>query len=350
MVDNKRKNTIAIFFVIGAISLLVGVSYSFFNYTRTGAINNLGTGRIHFYSNQSGALNMTNLFPITSSEVNDANLDTVTVEIIGDTTYTGGEEFEISLVDVNNFINGKKIPVSYIATYTATTGKTIGTSDNNYWESRELKNASIYTLNETGNVYDGKQVLVGYIDNGATGISGTLTIKAYLDADRIAISDTYDGSEDDNYGTTNEWVNGRVMFTTSEWNSLNSTPVSFKIRAESNEGIWVNNNDQESLFLTSLVFSYNPNRTTADINNCVNYLPSVWDENDVEDFNDFCNGTIAENIVYANELPDDALDVYYELSNMNIYNVELAILDYDKLGESDVVIPSMMPYERYHYN
>ena len=230
---NNKKQMLMIIGIFALILTLTTVTYGFFNYTRTGAINNLGTGRIYFNSTQNGSLNMTNIFPMTSSEVSGATLDTVTVGIVGDTTYADGEEFEISLVDVNNTVNGKKIPINFIATYTAASGGTIGNSSETYWEARNSKNASIYTLNAMGDVKEGKQVLVGYIKNGATGISGTLTIKAYIDADRIAITDT----PDENI----EWQRGRTVFTTSEWNSFQSSgsQISFKIRAESNEGIWV---------------------------------------------------------------------------------------------------------------
>ena len=52
MIKSKRQ----MFIVIGvfALVMLLGtVTFAFFNYTRTGAINNLGTGRIYFNSSQS---------------------------------------------------------------------------------------------------------------------------------------------------------------------------------------------------------------------------------------------------------------------------------------------------------
>ena len=303
--NNKKKIIIPIIIVIVIVLTALGTTIAFFNYTRTGSLNNLGTGRIYFNSTQNGALNMTNIFPMTSEEAANATLDTVTVGIVGDTTYANGEEFEITFTDITNTINNKQIPINYIATYTANTGKSIGEESNDYWNARNSKNADIYTLNETGRVEDGKQVLVGFIKNSASGIEGTLTIKAYIDADRIAISDTYPTgsvykvndsmtSEEVNYcisffsninvevteafcrgtaaidgytfqeildigdltdnqvndlvehgvikylgenGTTSSWVNGRTVFTTAEWNNLQSNPISFKIRAESNEGI-----------------------------------------------------------------------------------------------------------------
>ncbi len=226
---------------IGLMLLTVGITYSFFNYTKTGQANSLRTGRIYFNTNEGTALNITSMFPMTSTEAGNANLDSVTVGIAGDTNYNDGEEYQITLVDVNNTINGKEVPINFIATYTAANGGTVGTSSDTYWTARNSKDATIYSLTTTGSVEENKQVLVGYIDNGATGISGTLTIKAYIDADRIAISDTYNGpsaTPNDNMGTTTEWVDGRVVLTTSEWNSLASNPVSFKIKAESNEGLW----------------------------------------------------------------------------------------------------------------
>ena len=245
--ENQKKRKKQLIISITAIVLLivatVGVTYAFFNYTRTGSPNTIATGRIYFNSSQNGTLQLTNVFPLTSTQAESASLDSVTVAIQGDTTYVDGEEFQITIVDVNNTINGKSIPINYMATYTTSTGGNIGTSSNDYFNAREDKDATIYQLNAMGSVEEDTQVLVGYIDNGATGINGTLSIKAYIDADRIAISDTYDASNPgtDNMGTTSSWVNGRTVFTTTEWNSFQAsgTPISFKIKAESNEGIWV---------------------------------------------------------------------------------------------------------------
>ncbi len=235
----KKKYLISSILIIVILALIIGVTYAFFNYTRTGSESTLRTGRIYFSSSQNGTIELTNFFPITSTQVDSANLDTVTVAVIGDTTYVDGEEFLISIVDVNNTINNKKVPMNYIATYTTNNNGVIGSSSNDYWNAREDKDASIYLLNSIGPVKENTQVLVSYIDNGATGINGILTVKAYIDAERIAISDTYDSTESDNMGTTNHWIDGRVRFTADEWNSFSETPISFKLRVESNEGIWV---------------------------------------------------------------------------------------------------------------
>ena len=84
--DNKKKIIVPI--IIGVIIILIalGTTIAFFNYTRTGSLNNLGTGRIYFNSTQNGTLNMTNIFPMTSVKENGSTLDSVTVGIVGDTT------------------------------------------------------------------------------------------------------------------------------------------------------------------------------------------------------------------------------------------------------------------------
>ena len=133
--NNKKNILIILFSVLGIICITLGVTYSFFNYTRTGSPNTFSTGRIYFNSTQNGTLNLTNVFPVKSSEVNSSALDSVTITINGDTTYADGEEFLISITDVNNTINNKQIPLNYIATYTANTGGNIGTSSNDYWNT-----------------------------------------------------------------------------------------------------------------------------------------------------------------------------------------------------------------------
>ena len=307
---NKKYIKLSVVFIVLFIIGVVGVTYAFFNYTRTGTLNNLGTGRIYFSSNMGDTFSLTNAFPMSSQEASTANLDAITIGIEGYTNYSNGEEYVISIVDYSNMINNKNVPMNYIATYSATSGNTIGTSSNDYWNERNNKDAHIYTLASEGVIREDKQILVGYIKNSENGISGVLNIKPYIDRDRIAITDTYpegryqlnpnmteeelayctsfmadeysrgennselyclgigtiDGYsfyddipfyvEESEYletflahnimidigaenGTTIEWTDDRTLFTTEEWNSLGTNPISFKIRAESNNGIWV---------------------------------------------------------------------------------------------------------------
>ncbi len=252
------------YLVIGAFALVMllgGVTYAFFNYTRTGTANTIRTGRISFNTSQSNTLNLTNVFPMSSTQAGNANLDAVSVRIWGDTIYADGEEYEISIVDVNNTIgsgaSAKTIPINYIASYTATPVQegdpnVIGTNSDSYFTARG-QSSPVYQLSATGEATNGEQVLIGYIPSGATGIDGTLTIKAYLDSSKVAISDTYPAEETDTNsdgyidGTPASFGEGRVVLTTTEWNALQNTqtPLSFKIKAVSQEGTWVENPNVE---------------------------------------------------------------------------------------------------------
>ncbi len=106
-------------------------------------------------------------------------------------------------------------------------------------------------------------LLVGYIKSNnpvgtAEGIDGSITIKAYLDKNKILISDTYNNGEEptETNGTPASLGEGKTVFTTAEWNALQSSGVSFQVKVEANQGIWV---EEPSAFNT---IKKNVNTTT----------------------------------------------------------------------------------------
>ena len=243
------KNRKQMFIIIAIFTLLlfvVGLTYAFFNYTRTGNANLIAVGRIYFNSEQGNTIALTNAVPITSeeAETDTLNAQTLSIDIVGDTDYDEGIEYLISLVDVNNTVNGKSIPIGIMVNVV---GDGLGTEETgDYYKNRNQYSVSKYKIEYDGNLKNNSHIMVGYIKSNTTlgrveGINDTINITAYIDADRIAVSNTYDGTESGANGTTNDWVAGRTVFTTSEWNSI-GTPgneLSFKIRVEANEGIWV---------------------------------------------------------------------------------------------------------------
>ena len=195
MIKTKRQ----MFIIVGVFALILFLgttTYAFFNYTRTGVANTIRTGRISFNTSQSNTLNLTNVFPMSSTDVENANLDAVSVRIWGDTTYANGEEYEISIVDVNNTIgsgqSAKTIPINYIATYTATPIQSgdpnvIGTNSDSYFTARG-QSSPVYQLKTTGEATNGEQVLIGYIPSGVTGASWTaMAVRSALDG-KFALS------------------------------------------------------------------------------------------------------------------------------------------------------------------
>jgi surface protein len=245
--------------VIGAfilVMLLTTVTYAFFNYTRTGVANNIRTGRIYFNTSQDGTLNLTNMFPVASNEVgNDYTEDTVKITVTGDTTYTSGMEYLVTAEEVNvETSTGKKVPLTLNVAVTDDLGTEDTDSDQVEYFTDRGSTTSYYKILSESVLYDGQYLLVGYIAPGQSGVDGTINIKAYIDKDKVAISDTYPSGDvthtessgeasievfDYTNGTTSNWVNGRVVLTTSEWNSLQTMPLSFKVKVEANEGTWV---------------------------------------------------------------------------------------------------------------
>lgn len=233
--SNSNSSKQILLSVIGVAILVVavvGVSFAFFNYTRTGAANTIRTGTISFNTSNS-VINMTNLFPIAKSAVatDTTNVGVGTVTITGSTNYTNGIDFTVTAEDVSNSIGttSGKLPISVAVSTADLTGvKTIGT------------NSGSMTVNsyEDGTTITSGSVLASGRIPANTNINGTITIKAYIDQAGVAITDTYNGTDTatDNMGTESTWVNGRTVLTTEQWNALSTTPASFKIKVVANEG------------------------------------------------------------------------------------------------------------------
>ena len=273
MEQSKNKKTMLTIIGIAILVIgLVGVTYAFFNYTRTGTRNIIKTGRIYFNSEQDTSINLTNMFPIDVSggiPNDNTKVGTITINVVGDTTYDEGIEYLVSAVNVSNSVGNKTLPISIDVSITNNSrndpATTLGTSDNDYYTNRG-GNSSIYNVLAKDTISNNDQLLVGYITKGATGIDGNIVIKAYLDKAKVAITDTYDGNETDNMGTTNNWVNDRVTFTTQEWNSLQTNGVSFQVKVEANEGIWV----EEPLTFAKLI-----KRNASNVNYIASYADII---------------------------------------------------------------------------
>lgn len=233
--NNSNSSKQVLLSVIGVAILVVavvGVSFAFFNYTKTGTANQVSTGTISF-STTNSAINISNVFPIAKSTVgtDSTNVGTGTVTITGNTNYSKGIDFQVTAESVSTNIGttAGKIPVSVVVTATNLTGV-----------KGYQSNTGTMTVNsyEDGATITSGSVLAQGRIPANTSINGSLTIKAYLDDDRIAITDTYNGTATatDDMGTTQEWVDNRTVLTTTQWNALASTPASFKIKVVANEG------------------------------------------------------------------------------------------------------------------
>ena len=317
---NKKANALMILGLFVLIGMIGGLTVAFFNYTRTGSPNTITTGHIEFSSSQE-LLELSNAFPISTSDAitDTSNTDEAIITISGNTTYSTGVEYLITTEDthvtIGTGITAKTVPIS-IAITPEKTGD-LGTEANgltsgDYWQQRG--STTSYYTNLYDGIGDGKKVMAGYIAPGQTGVNGTISIKAFFDKDKIAITDTYSGYSTKTYyeinspltqeqltscvsylsglsateafcngtgtitrygmtytfqealdnsvinttqrnnlinagiireaytdeTTTPNWVKWqRTVLTTSEWNELANTPLSFKVKVEANEGVWI---------------------------------------------------------------------------------------------------------------
>ena len=235
-IRKEKKSKIALLLV--GLSILIGmtagVTFAFYNYNSEGEANIVKAGNLEFSSNYT-SVTLTNVFPIDSEDVlTSSKVETITVSVTGGTTYSRGIEYLISLTDVENYINGKNIPVSINVT---TSG--LGDSDSSYFTNRG-STSKIYKVIAQEDMLNDERLVVGYIPKSSTNTEGTITIRAYLDDSKIVISDTFDGSESNSMATTNDYVDGRTVLTTDEWKAIKTTPISFKVLVEAYEGVWVN--------------------------------------------------------------------------------------------------------------
>ena len=248
--SNSNSSKQVLLSVIGVAILVVavvGVSFAFFNYTRTGTANTVKTGQIFFEQSQT-SIELTNVFPVTAQEaaavpgndpenpVTNASVGYIDITVHGYTTYTNGIDFTVKAVNVNTTTNvdggtNIDVPLSVDVTSTGFDDATKATLTTTSYGP----NQTTTVLPENATLASGKIKAGGSTSNNFT---GHIYVKAYLDASKIAISDTYDATNPgtDNMGTTTEWVAGRTVLTTAQWNSLSTSPLSFKVKVEANEG------------------------------------------------------------------------------------------------------------------
>ena len=222
--NNSKQVLLSVIGVAILVVAVVGVSFAFFNYTRTGPANTVGTGEIHFTTSQS-TVPVTNLFPVATTDVTastTANVATTTVTIEGWTNYAGGLDYTVTAEEVDT--KGLPIKVKVFADGATTSGATL------------LGNGAATALT-TGT---STTIATGHIAQSATAPStmptGTIKVVAFLDASDILITDT-DSRVTAPTGYTNGTdATGKTVVTTDQWNALATTPATFRIKVVSTEG------------------------------------------------------------------------------------------------------------------
>ena len=270
-INVKKKYSIQVILSIALLLILTGgFTYAFFNYTRTGNSNILRLGEIVFHYSEGNNISLSNVFPIKVERDSNGNITNqegigeVEILIDGRTTYSEGIEYIVRAVNVNNGTT-KKLPIGIdikVETNGEGNNDNLGIEDSDYFQNRGSYTTSHYNkLLNSDALTEESDILVGFIagnnNNTNNSVNGKIIIKAYIDDSKILVSDTYDGTESDNMGTSSSMAEGKTVFTTSEWNLLQTSGVSFQIKVEANEGIWVehgtNNVTNPRLFAVRLL-------------------------------------------------------------------------------------------------
>ncbi len=258
MIKSKKQMFITIV-MFTLLFFLSATTYAFFNYTRTGSPNNFSVGRINFKSDSEETINLSNVFPINPDEpgiMDDfTKVGIYELTIQGDTDYADGLEYLVSLVDVNIYTStGKAVPISLDISV-----NNLGIPEDNYYTEREDKDTTMYRKLINGPLVGDQLLLVGFIKPNTVqgevdGVNGSITIKAYVDESNILITDTYEEIVSNNTGSPNSLIDGKVIFSTSEWNNLH---LSFKVRVEANKGIWVHESLEDIMRRTATLDNIN---------------------------------------------------------------------------------------------
>ena len=334
--NNKKKIMLPMILGLLMVITVIGVTYAFFNYTRTGLANAIRVGRIYFNHEEGDSISLQNVFPISSEQAatDTTNAKTLSISVIGDTDYDGGIEYVVTLDSVNN---SKNIPITLEVSVDGTGLGNLETGD--YYTNRNNYTESKYKIEYNNELENNNHILVGYISPNVNkgnieGINGTINIKAYVDKEKVLISDTYPEGTVTIDGV--EYYNGtpttnKTVLTTEEWNSITgNNALSFKIKVEAREGIWVRNPNATAIFDTGTVvhsklyciinnYQYsNQDYKTRTIE--MSSFQRQYVKPDLSQFTDtnIISSNDSENVIYA-WYDSQSYDVYWYTDASNIY-------------------------------
>ena len=181
----NKKNLLLLLLVVGCIAIVGGVTYAFFNYSKTSTTNSeLVTGDIYFnFTNESNGITLTNTFPETVEEARARTDNTFTFDITGRNTSNKPIYYEIDIVD-GDVPSGKtesnRILPEYLR-FDLMEGETLVANNVNYSELLEQKiwvntideeTSSNITRNYTLRMWIDEDLLISDTDSEATYTTG----------------------------------------------------------------------------------------------------------------------------------------------------------------------------------
>ena len=187
--NNSKQVLISILGIAILVIAVVGVSFAFFSYSRTGTSNNvITTGQVYMAFAEGNAINLTNQFPTLDSDAviaGNSDVSSMTFTVTGYySSSTGGIDYTIYAID-GTTVGGRTNRLRDSEINVKLTPASGTTPTNNYASSPTA--VSSLTV-ET----DGKKLATGHIAAGTTSAApqvDTYTLIMYVN-DTVRISDT----------------------------------------------------------------------------------------------------------------------------------------------------------------
>ncbi len=241
-----KKNIIMMLAIILFIAIIVGGTYAFFNYTRTGGDNNMGTGTIQFEFTDDTLMDVSNDFPeypdMTNQElVAVKSIHNGALNISGHNTLPEGVTYSIYLVRGDDIAGKQRLADSSMKfqlepTFTSgENGFTILTND--YNDPTNLTFTNNKALISTGLIKDTTELTTVsfnfymWIDADKTFISST-TKRLVLPEGNPSLADTTSGNTTASRYMRNNGVlttetlfpaksseTGKIIYTTNEFSN-----------------------------------------------------------------------------------------------------------------------------------
>ena len=255
-INSKKRTYIYIGIIILLIIAIIGVSFAFFNYTRTGPRNILQTGNIVFNYVDGSALTLSNQEPIGETEATTGDSNKISFSITSHNTLSDGIKYSVYAVYGDEETGKTRFPDSVVSLKFVPTadGDGFTTKTNNYETASNLTFTDGKALISTGIVKDTvAETTKNYeayiwIDETKVFVSST-TKRATLPEGNPSLADATTGNvtegryiKNDNnlvnttlYPATAENVN-KIIYTTKEYSN---SYYSIKIVVEAEDYVYV---------------------------------------------------------------------------------------------------------------
>ena len=218
--NSKQRILLSVIGVAILVVAVIGVSFAFFTYSRTGESNNvITTGNLVFHFDDGQTITLNNHFPIDGMNTAGAGIaytgstEVCTFTVVGNTTPGATINFQVYAVpgdsedgktrfaDSEVFLNIKRTDTSANGTFTG--------------------NASYYNTAAAGIVMTDEQLQLG--TGTITGAAATTTmsfeVRMWVDSSKVAVSDTA--------GT----IAGKTVYTTSAY-ALKYYSIKIKVEGQ----------------------------------------------------------------------------------------------------------------------